>query len=487
MHLPVGALLQGGKYKIIRFISSGGFGCTYEAVHVMLEKKVAIKEFFVKDFCNRDESTSHVTVGTTSKKELVDKLRRKFVDEAKALSRLQHPNIVCVSDVFDENGTSYFVMNFIEGLSLAEVIKNEGSLSERRVLKYIHQVADALAYVHSNNRLHLDIKPANIMIDNKDNAILIDFGASKQYDEEAGENTSTLLGKTPGYAPLEQMGNDVVKFMEATDIYALGATMYKLLTGITPLGANLLASGEELAPLPSNVSANVVKAISAAMQINKSKRPQSISEFLNILDGEEDITVIDVRPRKATGTDDKYQKETQKLQKRESSSVLGKEKGMPLKVIGIILCLLIVVLIIVFLANRGQNSNKNQNESEPKDTIVIANGEQKTYKDMTYTYFGPLNDKGNAEGKGKGQYKQGTYEGEYVDGSRQGDGTFVTADGKNTFVGIFNDDMYCEGRLTLDDGWYFKGTFKDGKPYTGAWYDEDGTLYVRLGNGEQMQ
>ena len=106
MNLPVNTLLQGGKYKIVRFISSGGFGCTYEAEHVMLEKRVAIKEFFVKDFCNRDENTAHVTVGTLSKKGLVEKLRRKFIDEAKALCRLQHSGIVSVQDVFEENGTA---------------------------------------------------------------------------------------------------------------------------------------------------------------------------------------------------------------------------------------------------------------------------------------------------------------------------------------------------------------------------------------------
>ena len=284
MHLQNGAFLQGGKYRIIRFINNGGFGCTYEAEHVMLEKRVAIKEFFVKDFCNRDAETAHVTVGTQSKKALVDKLRRKFVDEAKALSRMQHPGIVHVSDVFEENGTAYFVMDFIRGRSLAEVVNQDGPLPEARAVRYIREVADALQYVHGHNRLHLDIKPANIMIDDQDHAVLIDFGASKQYDEEDGENTSTLLGKTPGYAPLEQIGNDVVKFMPATDIYALGATLYKLLSGITPLAANLLASGEELEPLPASVSKPVREAIAAAMQINKMERPQTVEAFLNIFD-----------------------------------------------------------------------------------------------------------------------------------------------------------------------------------------------------------
>lgn len=287
MYLPNNTFLQGGKYKIIRFINSGGFGCTYEAEHVMLEMRVAIKEFFIKDFCNRDEKTAHVTVGTQSKKGLVDKLRRKFIEEAKALTQLHHPNIVRVIDVFEENGTAYFVMDYIEGRSLNEIVNQEGPLSEVKALKYIREIANALQYVHKHHRLHLDVKPGNIMINKQDNAILIDFGASKQYDEENGENTSTLLGKTPGYAPLEQIGNDVVKFMPATDIYSLGATLYKLLTGITPLSANLLASGEILKSLPTSISVSTRKAIKSAMNIDKNKRPQNIEAFLMIIDGEE--------------------------------------------------------------------------------------------------------------------------------------------------------------------------------------------------------
>ena len=108
-YLQPNTLLQGGRYKIERFISSGGFGCTYEGYHVLLKKRVAIKEFFVKDFCNRDESTSAVTIGVTSKTALVNKLKTKFIEEAQAVCALKHPNIVNVHDVFEENGTAYCV------------------------------------------------------------------------------------------------------------------------------------------------------------------------------------------------------------------------------------------------------------------------------------------------------------------------------------------------------------------------------------------
>ena len=283
--LKEGTLLQNGKYKIVRFINSGGFGCTYEGVHTMLDTKVAIKEFFPKDFCNRDEATLHVTIGTESKRGLVKKLQKKFVEEAKILFKeLHHPGIVRVTDIFEENGTAYYVMDYIEGCSLHDIVKQQGKLSEAKALKYIHQVCEALAYVHSKNRLHLDIKPGNIMIEkSSDRAILIDFGTSKQYDEEDGENTSTLMGKTPGFAPPEQMGNDIMQFYPSTDIYSVGATLYKILTGITPPSATQLISGEDLDPIPTTVSASTRNAVEQAMLLNKKKRPQTVKEFLNIL------------------------------------------------------------------------------------------------------------------------------------------------------------------------------------------------------------
>ncbi len=297
-HLKEGTLLQGGKYRIVRFISSGGFGCTYEAVHVMLGERMAIKEFFPQQFCNRDSATSRISVSADGNRKIVEKARRKFLEEARALYQMKHTDIVRVSDIFEENGTAYYTMEYIDGKSLGKILKEQGPLPEQKALRYIRQVAKALEYVHSQNRLHLDIKPDNIMIDTKDNALLIDFGASKHYDDETGESPSTLVGRTPGYAPPEQMGNNVKKFLPATDIYSLGATLYKLLTGATPLSATDRSGGDSLAPLPSYISKNTVDAVTAAMRLNKMERPQSIAEFLKILDGGKavkPVKVVDVK------------------------------------------------------------------------------------------------------------------------------------------------------------------------------------------------
>ena len=302
--LREGTLLHGGSYRIVRFIGSGGFGCTYEAVHTVMEERVAVKELFARDFCYRDGNTSQVSVATESKKELFSKLRRKFIEEAKALYRLRHPGIVRVSDVFEENGTAYYVMDYIAGKSLQDLLKQYGRLPESEALGYIRQVSEALRYVHGHNRLHLDIKPGNIMVDRSGSAVLIDFGASKQYDEANGENTSTLLGHTPGYAPPEQMCNSVRQFTPSTDIYALGATLYKLLTGETPVESALRISGEDMAPLPVGISPSTRSAVESAMVLDKRSRPQSVGEFLRILG---QGTVTDSPGRKCHTVYDTYE------------------------------------------------------------------------------------------------------------------------------------------------------------------------------------
>ena len=295
MHLKNNTLLQGGKYKIERFIASGGFGCTYEAYHTLLDMRVALKEFFVGDFCNRDEKTGQVSVGTQSKVALYGKLKKKFMDEARALFKMKHPGIVRVIDVFEENGTAYYAMEYIDGESLSDVVKKRGKLPEADAVDYIRQVAEALKYVHSLNRLHLDIKPGNIMLNKDGKAVLIDFGASKHYDDETGENTSTLLGiNTKGYAPVEQVNQSFKSFSPATDIYAIGATLYKLLTGITPPSSTLLHSEEAtLAPLPSSIYPATRKAVESAMQLLRKNRPQSVEEWMGMFVDDEK-TIVDV-------------------------------------------------------------------------------------------------------------------------------------------------------------------------------------------------
>ena len=301
--LPQGFLLRGGQYRIVRFIDHGGFGCTYEAQHTGLGKRVAIKEFFHRDLCERDDRTSRVVATSRSSREKVNELRKKFIEEARAIAQLDHPNIVNVSDVFEENGTAYYVMNYIDGLSLSAMVKQCGPLSESLAVEYIRQVCRALSVVHKHKRLHLDIKPGNIMVDSSGKAILIDFGVSKQYREDDGGNSSILLGMSAAYAPPEQYDGDVHDFLPATDIYALGATLFTLLTGHAPQSVTKRLAGNDDDRLPDYVSAPVRNAVNAAMRLNKYQRPQSVDEFAQMLSGNDsnepvvdDVTVVDPRP-----------------------------------------------------------------------------------------------------------------------------------------------------------------------------------------------
>lgn len=281
--LPDGTLLQGGKYRIVKFIGAGGFGCTYEAVFELLGERVAIKEFFPHELCNRD-ATGRMSVGTDSRVEFVSRLRKKFVDEARTLFNYKDiDGVVKVTDVFEENSTSYFVMDFIDGKSLQNVIKYHGPMLEEEALRIISEAGRALQKVHDRGCLHLDLKPDNIMLDAGGHPILIDFGVSKQYTSEDGCNTSTLMGCTPGYAPLEQLKGNVRAFTPATDIYAFGATLYALLTGKTPPDASDLLNDEAILEFPSGISVSTRNAIKAAMQSKVKDRPSSVDAFLALI------------------------------------------------------------------------------------------------------------------------------------------------------------------------------------------------------------
>ena len=282
--LENGILLENGKYRIEKVIGRGGFGISYLGEHVNLGCKVAIKEFFMKEYCARDNGTSKVCTLSQSNAELVECCRVKFIKEARNLARFRHQNIVSVMDVFEENGTAYYVMEYHSGGSLAEKVK-DGPLAEADAVKYIRQVALALEYIHSMQVMHLDVKPANILLDGAGNAVLIDFGLAKQYDSDGHQTSTTPVGLSHGYAPMEQYKKGgVSEFSPVSDIYSLGATLYKLVTGLTPPDANdVFDSG--LPKLPASLSAGVRSAIEKAMQPRRMARPQNIGGFLALLDG----------------------------------------------------------------------------------------------------------------------------------------------------------------------------------------------------------
>ena len=287
--LHPGDNLQGGKYRIEKVLGQGGFGITYLAIQGGLERTVAIKEFFMREACCRASDSRGVTLGTEGNRETVDRYRQKFLKEARSIARLNHPHIVRIIDVFEENGTAYYVMEYVAGGSLSDRVGCQGALSEPEATRYIRQVADALTYIHTQRMTHLDVKPANIMLTDKDEVVLIDFGLAKQYDSATGHQTSsTPVGISEGYAPLEQyMQGGVGEFSPETDIYALGATYYKLLTGQTPPSASSVnEDGLPLEPLKSRgVTPQVITAITHAMEGRRRDRPKTVAEFLAEFDG----------------------------------------------------------------------------------------------------------------------------------------------------------------------------------------------------------
>lgn len=288
--------LQGGRYRIVRMLGSGGFGITYLGTQTGLERNIVIKEFFMTDYCLRDEYSNLITVPTVSNVEFVERFKDKFLKEARHIAQLKHPNIVNIIDVFEENGTAYYVMDFIEGGSLVEKVQREGSLPENVAKRYILQIADALNYIHQRYMNHLDVKPGNIMLSRNDNAILIDFGLSKQYDSQTGHQTSTTpVGISHGYAPMEQYKEGgVSEFSPETDIYSLGATLYYLLTGARPpVSQEINEDGLTLDQLKAkNISWPTISAIINAMKPRRKERTHDINTFIAELNAgtEGDIT-----------------------------------------------------------------------------------------------------------------------------------------------------------------------------------------------------
>lgn len=286
MQLPSNTLLQGGKYKIIEKIGQGGFGIAYKAYHQGLQSEVCIKEFFFSDLCERSHSSYDITIVSKSaeKIKLVDSLQKKFTKEAQRLAKFQHPNIVQVMDTFDENNTAYFVMEFLDGGSLEDLIKRDGAMSEQKAKALILPIIDAMDAVHKKDLLHLDIKPANIMLRQNQSPVLIDFGISKYLENSiVSENTKTTaaIGISMGYAPLEQYMGSISDFTKATDIYSICATIYRMVTGvIPPEPLQIMIYGlKSPSDLNLETSANFDKSILKGLSIYAVDRQQNMHEL----------------------------------------------------------------------------------------------------------------------------------------------------------------------------------------------------------------
>lgn len=279
--LQEGTLLHHGKYRIIRILGQGGFGITYLAFDTERNYYVAIKEYFPSSLCNREGTTNSIQTTHENNLDLVQKGKNRFIKEARNLHRLNHPEIVKVYAAFEENHTAYYVMEYIDGISLYHYIQERGPLNEKEALNFITKIAKAVEFIHINNFTHYDLKPQNIMIRSINNKpVLIDFGLSKQFDEE-GEATSTMMyAHSEGYSPIElynrEMGMNI--FSPQTDIYSIGAILLFLLTGSRPPSAlHLLEKG---LTIPNHILPQIAYTIKKAMAPFRVNRFQTVGEFL---------------------------------------------------------------------------------------------------------------------------------------------------------------------------------------------------------------
>lgn len=293
--LPVGSVLRSGKreYRVEAVLGKGGFGITYKVSameqvgRIPVRVEFAMKEFFM-DGCLRDASGKVSTAAT--KGEAADGLK-DFISEARRLNSLcgQCRNIVPVDEVFEANGTACYVMEFLDGGSLADYVKKQGALSVGAAKKILKPVADAVAFLHSNRITHLDIKPGNIMFRSNGEPVLIDFGLAKHYDRRGNATTTVrTLAYSAGFSPAEQYVG-LKQFSPQSDVYALAATFANMLTGKTPPEAIDLefSLNDWSVCLPEEVRPAVVHA----MAYSRKDRTLSVHDFVKELYGNEPSVV----------------------------------------------------------------------------------------------------------------------------------------------------------------------------------------------------
>ena len=275
------------RYRIGAVIGSGGFGVTYAAWDQTLEMRVAIKEFLPGEFSTRIPGQTAVTVYGGEKTEQFETGRNKFIDESRRLAKLQNvPGIVQIYNSFEENGTSYIVMEYLEGETLDQKLKRERRIPEQEAIKIMLPVLQSLETVHKQGLLHRDIAPNNIFLTKEGEAKLLDFGASRSATGSHSKSLTVLYKE--GYTAEEQYqshGNQG----PWTDVYAAAATLYKMLTGITPPGAlerRRKDTLKEPSRLGVKVSRSVENALMNALNVDIKKRTQSAWKFVEELQAE---------------------------------------------------------------------------------------------------------------------------------------------------------------------------------------------------------
>lgn len=292
-YLAVGTIIRGKReYVIRRVLGQGSFGITYEATAFVLDGNIrqamryTLKEFFVNSVCERKHTGS--VSALAGQEEKFHSLRKRFAEEAKRMKEVcQHENIVSVNEVFEDYGTSFYVMEFLDGQSLYQYVCDRGSMPVNEAIPIINIVGEALAFLHKNMINHLDVKPENIMLVTDylgaKKPVLVDFGLARHFKKSGSPtNSLTTLGSSDGYSPIEQyVGID--KYSPEADVYALAATLLFCLSGQTPCRSTEMDENYRDEVLPSTVSVDIKNALNRAMMRNSGDRCQTVTEFLSLM------------------------------------------------------------------------------------------------------------------------------------------------------------------------------------------------------------
>ena len=483
--LRVGTILR-GIYRIDSYLSSGGFGNTYVATNVEFDERVAIKEFFMKGVSQRDENQTTVSVSNSDNTEQFGEQREKFKKEARRLRKLHNDHLVRVHDLFEENGTAYYVMDYVDGENLSERLKRTAKpMGEDEVCSLLPQVLDALGTVHDHGIWHLDLKPANIMVDKQGTVKLIDFGASKQLTAKGGITTSTAVSYTNGFAPREQMEQNLDKFGPWTDLYSLGATLYNLLSGKKPpLPTDIdddISDDKHLAlPMPENISGQMRQLVLWLMNTNRTQRPQSVQDVQNRIAQEETEQTI-IRPKDKPQTPQPMPPTPNPAREPEVKPKGKPKKNSEMKWVMIGGAVIVLLLAIILLGTKGCSGSGNgvyaiDSIGTIAEDIVAADSLTTAFGDCAYV--GETDSDGLPNGHGTAYFSDGSYySGPFKHGDISGKDAYYKNEDGDTFEGEFRDNTYYEGKYTIaSDGSYFVGTYKDGGPAKGKWYDKNGNI-----------
>ena len=435
----------------------------------------------MKGFCERDESTSQVTLGTSDNRAMMEEYQKKFLKEARLIARLDHPNITRIHDVFTENNTAYYVMEYIDGANLNELVKEKGALSETEALRYIRQVGEGLEYVHAHKINHLDIKPGNIMLRKDGRPVLIDFGMSKQYDESGDQTSSTPIGVSAGYAPLElYQAGGVSAFSPQTDIYELAATLYRLVTGnVPPVASDVMNDG--ISEKPAHVSKSTWMAIEKGMSFKKIDRPSSVQEFLALLSetpsDDEETSLIQEKPNPAAA---------------QAAAPPVKKKGKKwLVTLGAGGAVIIAIIALLSILNSNKEDahpiptppdpveNTTTSESAPQIDRHTESSVQSASKPATTATesdpAAPASPQKDTKTTGTAVLPFGTYSGPCTAGKPNGEG-------KVTISKAYSLDDQRGHTFNLEPGDYLDAEFKNGQLLNAYWYGADkkkkGTIVI---------